>query len=52
MEEMTEFASQPTSAAPARPACDPPEDLNCDGDVTMEEMTEYASRPAADAPAP
>ncbi len=37
-------------------ACDPPEDLNCDGAVTMEEMTAYAagagggSEPACDPP--
>jgi C4-dicarboxylate transporter DctM subunit len=47
---------------PARPACEPPEDLNCDGNVTMEEITEFSSmgeepeeeeapaRPACDPP--
>ncbi|MDQ3032621.1 MAG: TRAP transporter large permease subunit [Myxococcota bacterium] len=27
------------------PACDPPEDLNCDGNVTMEEMTRFSEMP-------
>ena len=29
-------------------ACEPPEDLNCDGSVTMEEMTDFAMRAEAE----
>ncbi len=54
----------PETFAPT-PRCEPPEDLNCDGDVTMDEMTAFveqqmaapseappAPEPAAPAPAP
>jgi C4-dicarboxylate transporter, DctM subunit len=38
---------------PARPSCEPPEDLNCDGTVTMEEMTAFAGSEEEDeAPPP
>ena len=33
--------------SPAGPACEPPDDLNCDGTVTMEEMTAYMEREMA-----
>ena len=39
-------------AQPAHPACDPPEDLNCDGNVTMEEMMLYSERSAEEEAAP
>jgi hypothetical protein len=45
MEEMTDFAAREEAAPEAAPAhaCEPPEDLNCDGNVTMEEMTDFAA---------
>jgi C4-dicarboxylate transporter DctM subunit len=38
--ELEEDEDEPTTPAVA---CDPPDDLNCDGTVTMEEMTSYAA---------
>ena len=36
----------------ARPRCEPPEDLNCDGQVTMEEMTEFTMGGGAEEESP
>jgi C4-dicarboxylate transporter DctM subunit len=42
LEDEPDVTQDATPTGP-RPACDPPEDLNCDGTVTIEEMTEYVS---------